>query len=98
MQYFINTSIASTVKLKTFCCIFVIVDSTLYTNIYSSLSESESSLSGEESASEESGEDDSDWEEGSQGTSDSEEETGKEEDIAGMDEVLNVDFSQITKF
>ncbi|CAB3997659.1 histone-lysine N-methyltransferase SETD1B-like, partial [Paramuricea clavata] len=61
------------------------VDSTLYTNIYSSLSESESSLSGEESASEESGEDDSDWEEGSQGsqgTSDSEEETGKEEDIA----------------
>ena len=57
--------------------------STLYTNIYSSLSESESSLSGEESASEESGEDDSDWEEGSrgsQGTSDSEDETAKEED------------------
>ena len=56
--------------------------STLYTNIYSSLSESESSGSGE-SGSEDSGDDGSDWEEGSQGspgTSDSEEETGKEED------------------
>ena len=72
-----------------FCAFLVVakrtgsVGSTLYTNIYSSLSESESSLSGEESASEESGDDDSDWEEGSQGsqgTSESEEETAKEED------------------
>ena len=51
-----------------------------YTNIYSSASESESSSG--ESGSEDSGDDGSDWEgsQGSQETSDSEEETGKEED------------------